>query len=244
MKIGGHRGCGVTDSWRSIPESPQENSAESIAQAFEQGADFVECDWVWDAQGVGWICHSSRLTDHFKHPPAEYLDDVPSAMVSKMVGVNGHPLISLTDLIERFGSRSINLEIKGVKGVGRPRISFLSQQYPLRWPEGWWLSSFDPLDLLEAQSVWPDVQLGLLSAEKGALSHQYAGKTPYLSGRSALSVLADNPSWWWHPELTDRPPSDLHQIGWSLKPVLPQDDLTQGLDGLITDRLDAWVTTG
>ena len=29
------------------------------------GADFVELDWVWDAQGQGWICHSMALEQHF-----------------------------------------------------------------------------------------------------------------------------------------------------------------------------------
>ena len=65
VKLGGHRGSGISDQPHHPRPSRQENSTVSIDQAFAMGADFVELDWVWDRQGQGWICHSMALEQHF-----------------------------------------------------------------------------------------------------------------------------------------------------------------------------------
>lgn len=237
MKVGGHRGFGVTDApGRSGPY--QENSYAAVQAAFDSGADFVEVDWVWDRDGLGWICHSSVLSEHFDHTPATYLDELSSAEVACLVGRGGQRLMSLPDLIERFGDRAVNIEIKGTKGSGRVPVGFWSQQVPSAWPSQWWLSSFDPTDLERACEIWPDTPVGLLSVEAGG-----AGQG-YLSGRQALEYLARHPAWYWHPELTDRPDSDRIQFGWSMDPSAEDTCDLQGLRGLITDRVDAWCRTG
>ena len=244
MLIGGHRGCGVTDSRPAQAGTPQENSLPSIEQAFALGADFVEVDWVWDAQGVGWICHSMRLSEHFNDPRVEYLDQLSTPAVEGLIGRQGAPLMSLAQLIERFGDRTVNVEIKGVKGIGRRRVSFHDQQYPKRWPSCWWLSSFDPQDLEDAQRIWPDTPVGLLSAPNASEGLQYLDGTPYLTGQQALTYLSGREHWRWHPEITHRPHASCFQVGWSLDPESESHCDLSGLQGLITDRLDAWLGTG
>ena len=207
------------------------------------GADFVELDWVWDAQGQGWICHSMALEQHFpdKHG---FLDQLPTHQVSQLRGFLGEPLLTLKDAMRYYSNRAVNLEIKGLKGCQRERISFLQQACPEQWPVTWWLSSFDPLDLLEAKDRWPHLQLALLSAEQGAVGLQYLDSTPYLTGTQALDVLEAHPGWWWHPEISDRPDSTRYQIGWSIDGVQERRYRLEGLRGLITDHLDDWLKTG
>lgn len=239
MRIGGHRGMGVTDApGRSGPY--QENSLAAIERAFALGADFVEVDWVWDREGVGWICHSSVLDQHFDAQAYRYLDQMSTDEVRQLIGKGGHPLVSLQQLIEQFGGQAVNVEIKGLKGAGRDPAEFWQQAIPDQWPASWWLSSFDPSDLLHAQRIWPNTPVGLLSAEAGGVGDLYRGGPSYLTGHQALAVLDEHPDWLWHPELTDRPSSERTQVGWSIDPASElQYDLT-GLSGLITDRVDAW----
>lgn len=241
MKHGGHRGCGISDR----PDHPrpsqwQENSKASIDQAFVQGADFVELDWVWDGQGQGWICHSMALEQHFQSSQG-FLDDLSTHQVTHLRGILGEPLLSLKDALRDYSHCSVNLEIKGLKGCQRERVSFLQQSCPEHWPANWWLSSFDPLDLLEAEDRWPHLQLALLSAEKGATGNQYLDSAPYLTGAQALDVLEAHSGWWWHPEITDRPESKRHQIGWSIDGEQEHRSSLEGLQGLITDHLDDWL---
>ena len=207
------------------------------------GADFVELDWVWDAQGQGWICHSMALEQHFPEQQG-FLDQLPTQAVANLRGFLGEPLLSLEDAIRYYGHREVNLEIKGLKGCQRERVSFLQQACPKYWPSNWWLSSFNPLDLIEAEDRWPNLQLALLSAEQGATGHQYLDSTPYLTGAQALEVLASHPDWWWHPEITDRPDSERYQIGWSIDGEQEHRHSLEGLQGLITDHLDDWLKTG
>ena len=242
MWIGGHRGCGVTDRTGRVGVA-QENSAQALAQAFSQGADFVEVDWVWDAQGEGWLCHSMRLSEHIADPPAEFLDQLSSAQVQQLVGLGGQPLMSLSALIQVWSDRRVNVEIKGLKGIGRERCSPLSQRLPAQWPKRWWFSSFDPLDLIEFRARWPAAQLALLSTEVGDYGAMYADGSKSLSGSQAIDFLADFPDIWWHPELTDRPNFDRTQVGWCASPAAEQANSLDGLTGLITDRLDAWRPT-
>ena len=244
MKLGGHRGSGISDR----PDHPrpsqwQENSKTSIDQAFALGADFVELDWVWDGQGQGWICHSMALEQHFSGNPG-FLDQLSTHQVAQLRGFLGEPLLCLEEAMRYYRNRAVNLEIKGLKGCHRERVSFLQQSCPENWPRTWWLSSFDPLDLLEAEDRWPNLQLALLSAEQGATGHQYLDSTPYLTGAQALEVLASHPDWWWHPEITDRPDSERYQIGWSIDGAQENRRSLEGLQGLITDHLDDWLKTG
>lgn len=242
MLIGGHRGSGVSDS--GVTPSPfQENSLDSIRRAFEQGAGFIECDWVWDGQGEGWICHSMRLSDHFPNPSAGFLDQLSTAEVSSLVGLGGLPLCSLRTLIREFAEHAVNLEIKGLKGIGRKRVSALEQWHPNVWPDAWWFSSFDPQDLLEFQDRWPQANLALLSHELGGGGAIYSDGGRYLSGSAAIEWLRRHPNIAWHPEITDRPVFDRRQIGWSMNPDSENRASIEGLHGLITDRLDAWLAT-
>ena len=130
VKLGGHRGSGISDQPHHPRPSPwQENSTVSIDQAFAMGADFVELDWVWDGQGQGWICHSMALEQHFPEQQG-FLDQLPTQAVTKLRGFLGEPLLSLGDAIRYYGHRAVNLEIKGLKGCQRERVSFSNKPAP------------------------------------------------------------------------------------------------------------------
>ena len=137
----------------------------------------------------------------------------------------------------------MNLEIKGLKGCQRERVSFLQQACPKYWPSNWWLSSFDPLDLLEAEDRWPNLQVALLSAEQGASGSIFRLNPVFkLAIKPWMSWLHSD--WWWHPEITDRPDAQRYQIGWSLDGEQEHRHSLKGLQGLITDHLDDWLKTG
>ena len=93
------------------------------------GADFVELDWVWDAQGQGWICHSMALEQHFPEQQG-FLDQLPTQAVANLRGFLGKPLLSLEDAIRYYGHREVNLEIKASKGASANGSVFSNKPAP------------------------------------------------------------------------------------------------------------------
>lgn len=133
--IGGHRGLGCTDhdfyqSLRPIATLPVENSAESVAAAFDAGADYVEIDAVMSADGVLFTLHNVVPADHFFRgmPPAP-LNTLSFADIARFkTGRMGNGRIAaLDEVLAQVAARSpktlpwdVNIEIKGVQGSSQP----------------------------------------------------------------------------------------------------------------------------
>ncbi|QGG80400.1 hypothetical protein GH975_07375 [Litorivicinus lipolyticus] len=219
--IGGHRGCGRTDARGGRQRVPQENSHAAIALAFSAGADFVEVDLCLDADGRGWLIHSSALHEHIHQPPALYLDQLPSHRVAQLVGLGGQPLMSLNQLIQHFGDSRVNVELKLRQGTGRASDGELSRLGLPNWPASWWLSSFDGALLEQADTRWPEPRKGLL----------FDDDIP-----AALKFWRAHRHFWLHPErqlLANMQP-------WPATPVVAW---SLALDaGVVDTRCHAWIT--
>lgn len=132
--IGGHRGLGVTDNafaaeWRDVKNIVPENTIEALAQAFADGADFVEFDVVPAKDGLV-VTHSARLADHvFPAPAATHTTLLTVAEIAQLTtghrGAAQDRIATLDQLLEALApivlarpQRFINLEMKEVQSSG------------------------------------------------------------------------------------------------------------------------------
>jgi len=81
--IAGHRGTGTSDHGNPYPE----NSIESIAQAFAEGADLVEVDVQLDADGVAILWHDKRVS--VQAGGRYHVRDVARDELAPLVGSHG-----------------------------------------------------------------------------------------------------------------------------------------------------------
>ena len=228
--IGGHRGCGRTDATGGRRDVPQENSRQAVELAFELGADFVEVDLCLDADGAGWLVHSSRLSEHVSNSPAEFLDQLTTQDVACLRGFGGQGLMPLADLLRDFSHCRVNVELKFRQGSGRDSGNELDRLDLDQWPERWWLSSFDWALLDQAHRRWPSAPKGLLFDE------DWAG---------ALDWHRARPSFWLHPEASLLPTVEAWPsapvVAWSL--AVDAGSVDRRCHGWITDRLERCVVT-
>lgn len=136
ITLGGHRGAGCTDhsfyqDERNIGQMPVENTLDSFALAFQQGAGYVELDAVPTRDGKVITIHNVVPKDHFSG------EDMPPQMLNQMdyrdiarystgrFGKGQVPLLcSVFDIVARHapktGDVSVNVELKGGQGSGQP----------------------------------------------------------------------------------------------------------------------------
>jgi glycerophosphoryl diester phosphodiesterase len=200
--FGGHRGSGCTDSAhaRSSPAragKPPENTLDSIAWAFAEGADFVEVDVLRTKDDVLVVTHSNRLADHVLRevPPAPHVGDLEWRDVAPLrTGPEGNGQIPTLDevlnLVEELtdGGRAsdfvLNLEIKDVKDTDAPKhvpgrpslVELLARKVRTHGlPVGRLVfSSFALSDLIALKGELPEARLGMLFDVP-----EYAGKEVY-----------------------------------------------------------------
>ena len=241
MQIGGHRGCGRTDDAKGRRDVPQENSQRAIDRAFAMGADFIETDLCLDGEGRGWLVHSAELSLHIEHPPADYLDQLTSLQVSRLVGFGGLPLMPLEELLAQHSTQALNLEIKLGQGTQRSYQAQIDQVtgWDLQWPDRWCLSSFDPFVMDQISRRWPNQNVAQLSLDR------YAGDalcpdTPDAQVQSFNQAKTRPQHWRIHAEAGDHITPTPHSIYvWSLD--INQTHWPQGIDGIITDRLEDFL---
>ncbi|KFE63068.1 glycerophosphodiester phosphodiesterase [Hyalangium minutum] len=217
IRLGGHRGSGCTDSAfaraasprsRARGSKPPENTLESIAQAFEHGADFVEIDVLRTLDDALVVTHSNALREHVlvAPPSARFMGELRLEEVRQLrTGLRGRQsaiptLTEVMDLIAEWRARRglgdfvLNIEIKDVKGTrapkqapGRPSlVELLAKQVPAHSRlslEAIVFSSFAVSDLVELARLLPAARLGMLfdlDREAGGLVYE---ADPQLSDR-------------------------------------------------------------
>jgi len=216
-RLGGHRGSGCTDSSFARAASPRsqarrtkppENTLESMVQAFEHGADFVEIDVLRTLDDVLVVSHSNNLREHVQSlpPAARFLGELRLEEVRQLrTGLRGRSgtiptLAEVLDLVAEWRTRRalsdfvLNIEIKDVKGThapkhvpGRPSVvELLARQVPAHPTlplEAIVFSSFAASDLVELARLVPAARLGMLfdlDSEAGQLVY---GADPQLTDR-------------------------------------------------------------
>jgi glycerophosphoryl diester phosphodiesterase len=191
IRFGGHRGSGCTDSahargWRAREGKPPENTLDSMARAFEEGADFVEVDVLRTQDEELVVTHSNRLSEHVwgQEPRAPYVGDLTWRELEVLrTGPqrNGRipTLEQVLELAAKQGSGReasdfvLNIEIKDVKGTEAPKavrpslVELLARKVrahrlPVRRIV---FSSFALSDLMALSKELPEARLGLLFAE-------------------------------------------------------------------------------
>jgi glycerophosphoryl diester phosphodiesterase len=131
--VGGHRGSGCTDHARFAgrdPRLPAENSLESVARAFAEGADFVEIDAAVSADGQVFVLHNVVPGDHF-------FGEKPTAPLNTLrwrdfrdlaIGRNGNGRVCLlAEMLALIATKAprgrpfaVNIELKGAQKAGQP----------------------------------------------------------------------------------------------------------------------------
>ena len=131
--IGGHRGSGTTDSGPARPDLPAESTLESIVQAFNDGAGFVEIDAQQTADDQMVVTHADNLAHHvfgdarFNSIGETNLADLrtvrfgrdrkgPLATLAETFNA-----IAATDAFSRPGFRVI-LEIKNIREIEKDKF--------------------------------------------------------------------------------------------------------------------------
>ncbi len=202
IRFGGHRGSGCTDSphARASPAragKPPENTLDSIARAYADGADFVEVDVLRTKDDVLVITHSNRLSDHVlrQEPRAPYAGDLDWKDLEPLrTGPEGNGRIPTLHEVLEFAAEQaarrdapdfvLNIEIKDVKDTdgpkhvpGRPSlVELLARQVRAhRLPVARIVfSSFALSDLIALKRELPEARLGMLFDVP-----EYAGKEIY-----------------------------------------------------------------
>jgi glycerophosphoryl diester phosphodiesterase len=209
IRLGGHRGSGCTDSAfaraaslrsRARNTKPPENTLESVAQAFEHGADFVEIDVLRTLDDALVVTHSNALREHVLVPPpsARFIGELRLDEVRQLrTGLRGRSgtiptLAEVLDLVSEWRTQRalsdfvLNIEIKDVKGTrapkhvpGRPSlVELLARQVPAHPSlplEAIVFSSFALSDLVDLARLLPTARLGMLfdlDREAGSLVYE------------------------------------------------------------------------
>jgi glycerophosphoryl diester phosphodiesterase len=213
VSIGGHRGCGVTDSAYAQKRNagrtaiPAENTLASLLAALRLGADFIETDAIATADGEIVLTHSNDTSMHTFGPQAavpgkRFIDEMTLAEVQFLrTGASGEARIAtLRELLRAVAAEFpgpgtiIDLELKGVQAT--PRTA--SQTPPLVGPvlatirqvgfplERILFSSFSVHTLEALSAMAPAARTGLLfsSAPAGGVFAE-----PDLSIEAALERL-------------------------------------------------------
>ncbi len=185
MLLGGHRGLGTTDNLhaRSLAISqnkPAENTLESIRNALDIGADFIEIDVIKTKDDKLVVTHSNALNDHvFTEDKLGFLGDYKLADLQKLrVGPHGDgniPLLSeVVSLMAEYRAVKkpdlfLNIEIKDVKGTeyhkfkyGEKRLLDLLADETRKIKDWVVFSSFAIVDLIEMEKLINDAKLALL----------------------------------------------------------------------------------
>lgn len=202
IRFGGHRGSGCTDSPHARSSlaragKPPENTLDSIARAYADGADFVEVDVLRTKDDVLVVTHSNRLSDHVlrQETRAPYVGDLAWAEVQSLrTGPEGNGRIpTLEQVLELAAEQAVrggasdfvlNIEIKDVKDTDAPKhvpgrpslVELLARQVRAhRLPVGQVVfSSFALSDLIALKRELPEARLGMLCDVP-----EYAGKEVY-----------------------------------------------------------------
>ena len=187
--LGGHRGMGCTDhdfyqQHRNISMLPVENTTDSIALAFRNGAGYVEFDAVPTRDNQVIIIHNVVPQDHFfgREKPPAMLNDLSYDEISHFAtGRQGRgfvPLISnVFGIVARhapnIGDFDMNLEIKGVQGAKQPYETddFLKNlaEYVKASPvplDRVLFSSFSLENIIRMSHLVPEARYGMLYNEK------------------------------------------------------------------------------
>ena len=135
--IGGHRGRGATDDEnvhnRNIGRVlPLENTLDSFKKALDFGvdADFIETDAVATKNGGEIVLiHSNDTSTHIKEKKFNttgetFIDAMTAQEVASLkTGSDGSgripTLLELLEAVEKFPSKFINIELKGIQGTRR-----------------------------------------------------------------------------------------------------------------------------
>jgi glycerophosphoryl diester phosphodiesterase len=188
IPLGGHRGMGCTDhsfyQKRDITTLPVENTVDSVVQAFENGADYVEIDAVMSADGVLFSIHNVVPKDHFfdEGLPPDLLNTMKFADIQKYRTGHGHngkiqPLGEMLDAIAAKDPKTlpwaVNIEIKGVQGSGQnyeandylKKLVDVVRKSKLS-PERVLYSSFSLANVVAMSHLMPESQFGMLFGEK------------------------------------------------------------------------------
>lgn len=204
IRLGGHRGSGCTDSAhaRSSPAragKPPENTLDSLARAYADGADFVEVDVLRTKDDVLVVTHSNRLSDHVLREVARapHVGDLDWKDVEPLrTGPEGTGRIPTLEQVLNLAAEQaasdfvLNIEIKDVKDTDTPKhvpgrpslVELLARQVrdhrlPVRHIV---FSSFALSDLIAMKKELPEARLGMLFDVP-----EYAGKEIYPSAPEA-----------------------------------------------------------
>lgn len=177
---------------RNIRQLPVENTIDSVVQAFENGADYVEIDAVMSADGILFSIHNVVPKDHFFTPdmPPALLNMMTFAEIQKFYTGHSHngkikPFAEMLDAIAANDPKTlpwaVNIEIKGVQGSGQNyeandylKILADTVQKSKLSPERVLYSSFSLANVLSMSHLMPESQFGMLFGEKSEPRAIYA----------------------------------------------------------------------
>ena len=200
IKLGGHRGMGCTDhdffqDKRNTAALPVENTLDSITQAYELGADYIETDAVMSKDGILFTLHNVVPKDHFFGPqqPADLLNILNFSEIEQYRTGRHHngKVARLSEVLDRIADLdpetlpwAVNLEIKGVQGSGQnfenndylKRLAETVQESNLA-PERVLWSSFSLENVIRMSHLSPTSSYGMLFGEKPEARAIYADHT-------------------------------------------------------------------
>jgi glycerophosphoryl diester phosphodiesterase len=138
IRLGGHRGLGMTDSAFAQKRNagrrplPPENTLESLLGALREGADFIETDAIATADDEVALVHSDDPSMHIVVPQdgvpgKRFIDEMTLAEVQSLhTGLSGKGRIPslrelLRGILKEFPGDSVilNLELKGIQATER-----------------------------------------------------------------------------------------------------------------------------
>jgi glycerophosphoryl diester phosphodiesterase len=216
-----------------------ENTLASFRLAVEQGAPAVELDVKLTADGQVVVLHDhllDRTTDG--HGP---LIKVTLEQVKKLDAgskftekYRGEPIPTLQEVFEAVGQQVlINVELTNYTTPTDDLVSRVVEVvHRCKMEQRILFSSFNPLNLIQAQKLLPEVPAGLLATEgrSGALARSFVGN---LIPHQALHPYLD--------DVTQKLVDQVHARGrrvhvWTVNPEAEMRRLFgYGVDGIFTD---------
>ncbi|MFV2014451.1 MAG: glycerophosphodiester phosphodiesterase [Candidatus Heimdallarchaeota archaeon] len=158
-KIIGHRGY-VTDSIT-------ENTISAFESAFKLGCDGIELD-VHLSQDKEWIVHHDTTLAGLSIPKTK------SDLLFKKARANGYELTTLTEVLQKFSKKEINIEIKPDSfRVGKLLGKFLQDQGSLRHI---YVTSFKSKTLTGLRKSSENIKLGWITVYVSTKKWKYLNR--------------------------------------------------------------------
>lgn len=209
---------------RGAPHVARENSRAALLAALDAGLDGLETDLQRTRDGALVLSHDPHL------PGGGLISEMTEAELTRQAPET----IGLAQLRELLGQREnalVNLEVKTDAPFGDARATELVAQLQ-SWPEPLrrrlWLSSFDPLLLLQLHDAQAPVPIAFLAYEASAL--RLLESLPVVAVHPHHSLITAERMREWRAR-------ELAVFTWTVnEPELAETLLALGVDGLIGDE--------